>query len=181
MDGHIASIKRFIKVAALVAVLSVLVVSAIAQTYPATPVRRGAVAYGDETFRGNVQQALDHLKADYPADYANVTFWLAEIHPTDTFTRVNKSGICFISDADADGSFYWLASVLIHEAQHVADDNIYFVDNPYSDRVSEARALTAQAAYLGAASGWTQEQSVSWIDDWLAKVYWETIPEKYSH
>jgi hypothetical protein len=126
-----------------------------------------------------VQQALDYLKADYPADYANVTFWLSEIRPTDTYTRVNTSGVCFLNDADAEASFYWLAGVLIHEAQHVADDDVYFVDHTYSDRESEQRALTVQADYLGAINSWTQEQSGSWIDGWLAKEYWKTIPEKY--
>jgi hypothetical protein len=135
--------------------------------------------YGDGQFQGNVQHALDYLKADYPADYANVTFWLAEIHPTDTFTRVNTSGICFINGADADASFYWLAGVLIHEAQHVADDDVYFVDNAYSDRESEHRALNSQVSYLGSVNGWTQEQCNSWVDGWLAKEYWKTILEKY--
>jgi|AGTN01.2.fsa_nt_gi hypothetical protein len=166
-------------IAALVTLLSLIVVNAVAQTNPATPVNRGAVVYGDDSFRGNVQQALDYLKTEYPADYANVTFWLAEILPTDTYTRVNTSGVCFLNGADADASFYWLAGVLIHEAQHVADDSIYFVGHPYSDRESELRALTVQAAYLGSVNDWTQAQTDSWIDGWLEKEYWETIPEKY--
>jgi hypothetical protein len=156
------------------------VVSVVAQTNPATPVARGAVANGDAAFNGNVQQALDYLKADYPADYANVTFWLSDVFPTDTYTRVNTSGICYVNGADADASYYWLASVLIHEAQHVADDRIYFVDHPYSDRESEQRALEAQVAYLGPVNSWTQAQSDSWVNGWLAKEYWVTIPEKYS-
>jgi hypothetical protein len=160
-------------------VLSVLVVSTVAQTYPATLINRGAVVHGDPAFTGNMQQALDYLKADYPADYDNVTFWLAEILPTDTYTRVNTSGICFINGNDANASYYWLAGVLIHVAQHVADDDIYFVDHPYSARESEHRALDAQGAYLGSVSSWTPEQTNSWIDGWLAKEYWVTIPEKY--
>jgi hypothetical protein len=135
--------------------------------------------YGDDAFNGNVQQALDYLEAEHPSDHANVIFWLSEIRPTDTYTRVNSSGVCFLNDADAEASFYWLASVLIHEAQHVADDDVYFVDHTYSDRESEQRALTVQAAYLGAINSWTPEQSGSWIDGWLAKEYWKTIPEKY--
>jgi hypothetical protein len=165
--------------AALVTLLSVLVVSTVAQTYQATLINRGAVMYGDTAFNGNVQKALDYLKADYPADYENVTFWLSEVRPTDTYTRVNTSGVCFINGNDADASYYWLAGVLIHEAQHVADDDIYFVDNPYSDRESEHRALDVQGAYLGSVNSWTPEQTNSWIDGWLAKEYWVTIPEMY--
>lgn len=154
-------------------------VSAVAQTNPATPVAIGAVPQGDATFNGNVQQALDYLKTAYPADYENVIFWLSEVRPTDTYTRVSKNGVCYINGADADASYYWLAGVLIHEAQHVADDDIYFVDNPYSDRESEHRALDVQGAYLGSVNSWTPDQTNSWIDGWLAKQYWVTIPEKY--
>lgn len=179
MDGRTTSIRRFVRFAALATVFSVLVVSAVAQTNPATPVGTGAVVYGDAMFKGNVQQALDYLKTDYPADYANVTFWLAEIHPTDTYTRVNTSGICFVNGNDSTASFYWLAGVLVHEAQHVADDDIYFVDHAYSDRESEHRALDAQGAYLGSVSSWTPTQTQSWIDGWMAKEYWVTIPKKY--
>ncbi|HEY3274049.1 MAG TPA: hypothetical protein VGJ92_09815 [Methanocella sp.] len=160
--------------------LSVLVVSAVAQTYPATLINRGAAVYGDARFQSNMEQALDYLQTAYPADYDNVTFWLAEIRPTDTYTRVNTSGVCFINGNDSNASHYWLASVLIHEAQHVADDDVYFVDNPYSDRESERRALDAQGAYLESVSSWTPEQTNSWIDGWLAKEYWVTIPEKYN-
>jgi hypothetical protein len=160
-------------------VLSVFVVSAVAQTNPATPVNHGAVVYGDDAFKASMQQALDYLNANYPADYESVTFWLSEVWPTDTYTRVNTSGICFINAADADASYYWLAGVLIHEAQHVADDRIYFVDSPYSDWESEQRALTVQATYLSSVNGWTKVQTDSWIDGWLAKQYWVTIPEKY--
>jgi hypothetical protein len=180
MNGHATNVVRFARLAALVTLLSVVVVSAVAQTNPATPVTRGAVATGDNVFNGNVQKALDYLKADYPADYASVTFWLSEVRPTDTYTRVNTQGICYINDADADDSFYWLAGVLIHEAQHVADDDLYFVDNPYSDRESEQRALTVQAAYLGSVNSWTPTQADSWVDGWLAKQYWVTIPAKYN-
>ncbi len=179
--GYVVSIKRFARLAALAVVLSVLIISTVAQTNPAMPLGTGAVLYGDDAFKANVQQALDYLKADYPADYANVTFWLAEVRPTDTYTRVNTRGICYLNDADAESSYLWLASVLIHEAQHVADDDIYFVDNPYSDRESEQRALTVQATNLASENGWTQEQSNAWIDGWLAKEYWKTIPEKYGN
>jgi hypothetical protein len=177
--GHTTSISRFARIALLVTLLAVLVVSTVAQTNPTTPVTRGAVVYGDDAFKGKMQQALDYLKADYPADYDNVTFWLSEVRPTDTYTRVNTSGICFINGSDADASYYWLAGVLIHEAQHVADDRIYFVDHPYTDRETEQRALTVQASYLRSVSGWTEEQSGSWVDGWLAKEYWATIPAKY--
>ena len=157
-------------------------VSTVAQTYPATPARNGdaPTVYGDAAFQGKVQQALDAMKADYPDDYHSATFWLSEIRPTDTFTRVNNGGICYINGNDADSSFYWLAGVLIHEAQHVADDDIYFVDHPYSDEASEQRALTVQAAYLESINGWTHAQTDLWVSGWLAKSYWVTIPAKYS-
>jgi len=62
----------------------------------------------------------------------------------------------------------------------VADDHGYFVDNPYSDRESEQRALTSQASYLGSVNGWTQQQDDDWVNGWLAKQYWVTIPQKYN-
>jgi hypothetical protein len=159
----------------------VLVVGATAQTYPARPMHPDSLPAitGDQAFKGNIQQALDYLEVNYPDDYKNVTFWLTEIHPTDTYTRVNNYGVCYVNGNDADASFYWLAGVLIHEAQHVADDDTYFVDNEYTPAESEHRALTMQASYLAAINSWTQAQADYWINGWMEKEYWETIPKKY--
>ena len=162
-------------------VLLALLVCSTARTYQATPFHPGALPdiYGDETFQGNVQQALDYLQASYPDDYHNVTFWLSEIRPTDTYTRVDSYGVCHIDVTDQQASYYWLASVLIHEAQHVADDHVYFVDHAYTADQSEYRALVAQASYLAAINDWTSEQKYYWVNGWMSKKYWETIPAEY--
>ena len=177
-----SNIFRYAKIATIIIVLAVLAVSVEAQTYQGMPVHESALPEisGDQAFTGNIQQALDYLEASYPADYDNVVFWLSEIRPTDTYTRVNREGICYINGDDASASYYWLAGVLIHEAQHVTDDAIYFVDHQYTADESEHRALISQAAYLEGVNGWTQAQADEWIDGWLAKRYWETIPEKYN-
>lgn len=181
IDGLARYFIRYIRLVAMVAIISVMVTGATAQNLQASQVHTGSISdiYGDQRFKDNIQASLDYLKTNYPADYNNVTFWLAEIRPTDTYTRVNNYGTCYINGPDADASFYWLASVLIHEAQHVQDDDTYFIDNAYSDQESEHRALISQAIYLKSVSNWTQEQTDSWIDGWLQKKYWETIPKKY--
>ncbi len=181
MYGLASNAFRYAKIAVIIIVLAVLVVSVEARTYQGKPMHEGALpeVSGDQAFTGNIQQALSYLEASYPEDYNNVVSWLSEIRPTDTYTRVNNEGVCYINGNDANASYYWLAGVLIHEAQHVNDDAIYFVDNPYTADESEHRALISQAAYLEGINGWTQAQADSWIDGWLAKRYWETIPEKY--
>jgi len=177
-----SNVIRYLKMAAIIVVLAVLVVSVEAQTYQGKLIHEGPLPaiYGDEAFKSNVQQALDYLATNYPADYEIVVSWLDEIRPTDTYTRVNSAGICHLNADDSYASYYGLAGVLIHEAQHVNDDAIYFVDNPYTADESEHRALNIQAAYLGVVNDWTQEQADEWVDGWMAKRYWETIPEKYN-
>ena len=172
---------RCICLAGLSAFVALAVVGGTAHTYQATEQHPGSgpAVGGDPRFAGNVQAALDYLKANYPSDYAKVTFWLSDVNPTDTFTRVDSGGHCYINGADGDASFYWLAGVLIHEAQHVQDDATYFVDHPYSAEESEHRALLSQVAYLGSINSWTQQQDDYWVDGWLAKKYWITIPEQY--
>jgi hypothetical protein len=179
--GLASNVFRYAKIAVIILVLAVLVVSVEAQTYQGKQLHESAlpVIYGDTMFKSNTQKALDYLEASYPGDYNNVVAWLSEIRPTDTYTRVNNEGICYINGNDANASYYWLAGVLIHEAQHVNDDAIYFVDNQYTPEESEHRALISQATYLEDISGWTQAQADSWVDGWMAKRYWETIPEKY--
>jgi hypothetical protein len=173
---------RYLKMAAIIVVLAVLVVSVEARTYQGKLIHEGPlpVIYGDTAFKVNVQQALDYLATNYPADYENVVSWLAEIRPTDTYTRVNSAGVCHLNADDFTASYLWLASVLIHEAQHVNDDAIYFVDHPYTAEECEHRALNVQSAYLEDVNGWTREQADMWVDGWMAKRYWETIPEKYN-
>lgn len=165
---------------ALVTLLSVAIAGATAQTYSASQLHPGEVpeVYGDPEFKATVQAALDYLRLNYPGDYDNVTFWLSEVRPTDTYTRVNSYGICYLNAADC-GNYFWTAGVLIHEAQHVQDDGTYFIEHPYTADESELRALTVQAAYLASINGWTDDQESEWVDGWFARRYWETIPGKY--
>ena len=139
----------------------------------------GPVVYGDSLFKDNVAYSMDYLRQAYPDNFGHVAYWIAEIRPTDTYTRIDNNGICYINEKDADASFYWLAGVLIHEAQHTQDDNTYFLTHPYTARESEARALEVQATYLGSVDHWTNEQVQSWVDGYLGTNYWETIPVKY--
>lgn len=137
------------------------------------------VISGDSMFKENVGISLAYLQRDYPDNYAHVIYWISEIRPTDTYTRIDNNGICYINANDADASHYWLAGVLIHEAQHTEDDNTYFLSHSYTARESEARALEVQAAYLGSVESWTGAQIQSWVDGYLGTNYWETIPVKY--
>ena len=156
-------------------------VSAIA--YQSAPVesfgKLSPVLSGDSMFKENVVKSLAYLQQDYPDNYSHVIYWIAEIKPTDTYTRIDNNGICYINEKDADASYYWLAGVLVHEAQHTQDDNSYFLSHSYTARESEARALEVQATYLGSVDHWTKEQVQSWIDGYLGTNYWETIPVKY--
>ncbi len=180
--SKVSNIIRYSSFTILILFLTIMLIGSVAHTYQAVPVRTGdtPTVFGDAAFQGSVQKAMDYLKAEYPADYANVNLWLVEIRPTDTYTRVDSYGACYVNGNDSGASTYWLAGVLIHEAQHAADDHGYFVDHPYSDRASEQRALTSQVNYLGSVSGWTQQQDDDWVNGWLAKQYWVTIPAKYS-
>ncbi|HMK46500.1 MAG TPA: hypothetical protein VK436_07715 [Methanocella sp.] len=137
------------------------------------------VIYGDGHFVNNIELAMGYLDQEYPAEYTLVNRWISEIHPTDTYTRIDNNGICYINDKDIDASCYWLAGVLIHEAQHTEDDHTYFLNHTYTAKESEARALEAQGAYLGSVNHWTPVQIQSWVDGYLATDYWETIPAKY--
>lgn len=179
---------RIVRAATCLAILALIFTSlfpasATAVAYEALPVGSfgspGPTMYGDGQFKASIADAMDYLKTEYPDDYGRVAYWISEIRPTDTYTRIDNHGICYIDPDDAKASRYWLAGVLIHEAQHTYDDNVYFSDRPYTARESEARALDVQAAYLGSVNGWTEEQVQNWIDGYLALNYWETIPVKY--
>jgi len=137
------------------------------------------VISGDSTFKENVGISLAYLQQDYPDNYSHVIYWISEIRPTDTYTRINNNGVCYINENDANASYYWLAGVLIHEAQHTQDDNTYFLSHSYTARESEARALEVQATYLGSVNSWTNDQIQNWIDGYFSTNYWETIPVKY--
>lgn len=135
---------------------------------------------GDPHFKSNVDQAMSCLKESYPEYYLSVSYWIKEIRPTDTYTRINNHGICYINKNDSRASHYWLAGVLIHEARHVEDDNTYFLHHDYSPEISEKSALTVQAEFLGSLNGWTDEQEQNWINKHFMTRYWETIPAKYN-
>ncbi len=180
--GLIRNTVRYGMIAAMIVVIAVMAVTVEARTYPGKLIDDGATPeiYGDAAFQGKVQQAIGYLAANYPADYKSVVTWLEEIRPTDTYTRVNNAGVCYINGEDVDSSYYWLAGQLIHEAQHVNDDAVYFAAHPYTADESEHRAPDAQAVYLESVNGWTDAQASLWVTGWLTERYWETIPEKYA-
>lgn len=156
--------------------------AASAIAYEASPgaLKIGNTAvYGDTQFQSEISTALDYLRTEYPADYASVTRWIAEIRQTDTYTRIDNNGICYVDPGDANASLYWLAGVFVHEAKHTEDDNGYFLTHTYTARESEARALQVQAEYLGSVNGWTDAQGQNWVEGYLSTNYWETIPVKY--
>ena len=154
--------------------------SAIAyESFPPHAKTTGPAIYGNDHFVNNIELAMGYLYQEYPDNYTSVNRWISEIHSTDTYTRIDNNGICYINDKDIDASRYWLAGVLIHEAQHTEDDHTYFLNHTYTARESEARALEAQGAYLGSVNRWTKDQVQNWVDGYLATDYWETIPAKY--
>lgn len=138
------------------------------------------VIFGEDHFRENVMIALEYLENNDPDAYLSVIYWIDDIHPTDTYTRVNNFGTCYLNSNDFDANPIWLAGVLIHEAKHVEDDNSYFLRNAYSDRESEQRALSSQVKFLAVENSWTGNEADNWVSGWLEKRYWETIPAKYS-
>ncbi|WP_424359009.1 hypothetical protein [Methanocella sp. MCL-LM] len=166
-----------------IALTSLFPASATAVAYEALPAGTfgapGPTVYGDDRFKVSINTAMEKLQAEYPEDYLRVSSWISEIRPTDTYTQIDNHGICYIDPADATANPYWLAGVLVHEAQHTYDDSVYFSNHPYTARESEARALEVQAAYLGSVNSWTEDQVQSWVDGYLAQNYWETIPVKY--
>jgi hypothetical protein len=131
----------------------------------------------DPWFAKNVNSALDYLDSNYPENYSDVTTWLGTIEPTDTYTRVTDSGVCYICQNDWDGNPIWLASVLIHEARHVEDD--HSARPPHDDAEAEERALTCQSVFLGSVNSWDAGQEKSWVDGYMKTRYWEIIPAKY--
>jgi len=166
----------------LIAATTLFFVSSTAVAYETSFPNAGATGptvYGDSQFTNNLETAMGYLYQEYPADYASVNRWISEVHPTDTYTRIDNNGICYINEKDIDASRYWLAGVLIHEAQHTEDDHTYFLNHTYTARESEARALEAQGAYLGSVNHWNSDEIQSWVDGYLATDYWETIPAKY--